>query len=180
MSWDTWDASHHAKDMDKPRTIVHTEASVSLGGQGLRILAEALWMRDRGHRLVIIAPVHSRLLEEAQRVGLETSPILFAKHTQGRDFCKLVGDMRRIAPDILNTHSSIDTWVGCLAGRLCGVPAIIRTRHLGTLLQRFTLPVALAAYNAGEAAVLRFGGIPPFPEKRAYVARVLALLRPPL
>jgi glycosyltransferase involved in cell wall biosynthesis len=118
--------------MPKPLTIVHTEASVSLGGQGLRILAEALWMRDRGHRLVIIAPGHSRLLEEAQRVGLETSPILFSKHTQGRDFFKLVGDMRRIAPDILNTHSSIDTWVGCLAGRLCGVPAIIRTRHLGT------------------------------------------------
>jgi glycosyltransferase involved in cell wall biosynthesis len=117
--------------MDKPRTIVHTEASVSLGGQGLRILAEALWMRDRGHRLVIIAPGHSRLLEEAQRVGLETSAMPFSKHTQVRDFFKLVRCLRRIGPDILNTHSSIDTWVGCLAGRLCGVPAIIRTRHIG-------------------------------------------------
>jgi len=117
--------------MDKPRTIVHTEASVSLGGQGLRILAEALWMRDRGHRLVIIAPGHSRLLEEAQRVGLETSPSLFSRPTQVRDLCKLMRYLRRIGPDILNTHSSIDTWVGCLAGRLCGVPAIIRTRHIG-------------------------------------------------
>jgi hypothetical protein len=85
--------------MDKPRTTVHTEASVSLGGQGLRILAEALWMRDRGHRLVIIAPGHSRLLEEAQRVSPETSSSLFSKYTQVRDFLRSSGarDVRATA-----------------------------------------------------------------------------------
>jgi soluble lytic murein transglycosylase-like protein len=46
-------------------------------------------------------------------------------------------------------------------------------RYLKSLLERFELPLALAAYNAGEAAVRRFGGIPPYPETRAYVARVL-------
>jgi len=35
---------------------------------------------------------------------------------------------------------------------------------------------ALAAYNAGEAAVARFRGVPPYPETRDYVSRVLALL----
>jgi soluble lytic murein transglycosylase-like protein len=50
------------------------------------------------------------------------------------------------------------------------------TRYLGSLLQRFELPLALAAYNAGEAAVRRFGGIPPYPETQAYVARILSLL----
>jgi soluble lytic murein transglycosylase-like protein len=48
-------------------------------------------------------------------------------------------------------------------------------RHLRALLDRFELPVALAAYNAGEAAVRRFGGIPPFRETRAYVQRILTL-----
>ena len=47
--------------------------------------------------------------------------------------------------------------------------------HLQSLLERFTLPLALAAYNAGEAAVQRFGGIPPYPEPRDYVRRVLRL-----
>ena len=51
------------------------------------------------------------------------------------------------------------------------------TRYLGKLLREFELPLALAAYNAGEAAVRRFGGIPPYAETRAYVAKILALLR---
>jgi soluble lytic murein transglycosylase-like protein len=49
-------------------------------------------------------------------------------------------------------------------------------RHLKMLLARFPLRDALAAYNAGAAAVERFGGIPPFPETQAYVASVLARL----
>ena len=50
------------------------------------------------------------------------------------------------------------------------------TKYLKQLLQEFELPLALAAYNAGEAAVRRFGGIPPYAETQAYVARVLGLL----
>jgi len=50
-------------------------------------------------------------------------------------------------------------------------------RYLRWLLQRFdgSLPLALAGYNAGESAVARYGSIPPYPETRAYVERVLAL-----
>ncbi len=48
-------------------------------------------------------------------------------------------------------------------------------RYLRQLLDRFELRLALAAYNAGAATVERFGGIPPYPETRNYVARVLQL-----
>lgn len=48
--------------------------------------------------------------------------------------------------------------------------------HLKSLLDRFPLTLALAAYNAGEGAVDRFAGIPPYPETLDYVARIRALL----
>jgi hypothetical protein len=50
------------------------------------------------------------------------------------------------------------------------------TRYLRTLLDRFPLAQALAAYNAGADAVVRYGGVPPFPETRAYVTRILTTL----
>ncbi len=52
-------------------------------------------------------------------------------------------------------------------------------KHLKSLLERFDLKLALAAYNAGEAAVRRFGGIPPFQETRDYVRQVLVILQAP-
>jgi hypothetical protein len=58
------------------------------------------------------------------------------------------------------------------------VASINAQAHLmSDLLRRFgTIALALAAYNAGPGAVARYGGIPPYPETRAYVARILALL----
>lgn len=48
-------------------------------------------------------------------------------------------------------------------------------KHLKSLMQRLPVALALAAYNAGEAAVQRFNGIPPYPETRSYVSRILAI-----
>ena len=52
-------------------------------------------------------------------------------------------------------------------------------RYLRWLLDLFTdLRLALAAYNAGEGAVQRYGNtIPPYPETRTYVQRVLEFYR---
>jgi hypothetical protein len=48
-------------------------------------------------------------------------------------------------------------------------------RYLSWLMQRFEgqPELALAGYNAGEGAVDRHGGVPPYPETQHYVARVL-------
>ena len=51
-------------------------------------------------------------------------------------------------------------------------------RHLRSLMDRFdnNLTLALAAYNAGERAVLIYGGVPPYRETRQYVSRILQRL----
>jgi len=55
------------------------------------------------------------------------------------------------------------------------------TRFLKVLLTRYrgSIDLTIAAYNAGETAVAKAGGIPPYAQTRAYVRRVQALLRTP-
>jgi hypothetical protein len=48
-------------------------------------------------------------------------------------------------------------------------------KHLKTLIDRWGVELALAAYNAGEGAVMRFNGIPPYRETRNYVTKILSL-----
>ena len=52
-------------------------------------------------------------------------------------------------------------------------------RYLRVLANLFNgdLFLTLAAYNAGEGAVVKFGGIPPYPETQGYVARVVTYYR---
>ncbi len=50
------------------------------------------------------------------------------------------------------------------------------TSYLRQMIDRFGgLDLALAAYNAGPEAVMKYGGIPPYAETRDYVRRVLGL-----
>ena len=52
------------------------------------------------------------------------------------------------------------------------------SRHLAFLLQKYkgNLKFALAAYNAGEEAVEKYGGIPPYKETQGYVQRVMHMM----
>lgn len=56
------------------------------------------------------------------------------------------------------------------------------TRHLAELLQTFrgSLEHALAAYNAGEGAVAKYSGIPPYRETHEYIRRALLAYGAPL
>jgi soluble lytic murein transglycosylase-like protein len=49
-------------------------------------------------------------------------------------------------------------------------------KHLKSLIDRFNdVKLALASYNAGQGAVEKFNGVPPYRETKSYVSRILAL-----
>jgi glycosyltransferase involved in cell wall biosynthesis len=121
------------KSSPKSFAILHTEASLGWGGQERRILVEAMAMRQRGHRLAFACDPRGELCRRAREQNFSVTPLTFGgRHNLGA----WIG-LRRLlsagAFDILNTHSSLDSWVGTLAWRSLQIrPLLVRTRHLST------------------------------------------------
>jgi len=113
-------------------TILHTESSLGWGGQERRILAEAQAMRERGHRLLLAGDPRGELLPRGKRAGFTVFPINFGGWRNLGAGLALRGLMRREQVDFLNTHSSLDSWVGMLALAGLQKPLLVRTRHLST------------------------------------------------
>ena len=111
--------------------ILHLEASTGWGGQEIRILEEAKAMRERGH-IVFFAIMRGGLLApRARDAGFEVCEMNFQYKAWGWTLCKLLWFLRKYQIEILNTHSSLDAWIGGIAARIAG-KKIIRTRHLST------------------------------------------------
>ena len=114
----------------KPLHIVHTEASLGWGGQEIRILTEAAGMVKRGHRVTLITPPEAEIYRQGESTGLTTIPLAI-----GRKKPSGVRAMQRWLSanpvDVINTHSSTDSWLAALACRfLDRPPPIVRTRHI--------------------------------------------------
>jgi glycosyltransferase involved in cell wall biosynthesis len=110
--------------------IVHTEASCGWGGQEIRILNEARGMILRGHAVQLLCPAEARIHAEAPRFGVPVTSLPIGRKTIGG-----VLAMRRWLKanpvDVINTHSSTDTWLTALACASIGsAPPLVRTRHI--------------------------------------------------
>lgn len=111
--------------------IVHSEASLGWGGQEIRIFREALAFRDRGHDVAFVTAPGARLAQRARDAGFEVLELPMHKSAWPRVLPQLRRWLRRKETQIVNTHSSADSWTCGVAARLSGV-ALVRTRHLST------------------------------------------------
>ncbi|OHC61904.1 MAG: glycosyl transferase family 1 [Rhodocyclales bacterium GWA2_65_19] len=110
--------------------ILHTEASCGWGGQEIRILEESRGLIGRGHEVSIACPAHARMTSEAPRFGVPVValPIEFKTLAGFRALRSYLASQR---PDIVNTHSSADSWLtGLACATLAHSPAIVRSRHI--------------------------------------------------
>ncbi len=111
--------------------ILHLEASTGWGGQEIRIFREAEGMRSRGHQVIIACMKGAKLAEKARGAGFPVYELSFRKSGWLWTLICLLVIFRRHKIDLVNTHSSLDSWIGGIAARIAR-RRLVRTRHLST------------------------------------------------
>lgn len=115
--------------------ILHTESSPGWGGQELRILREAEGMRARGHHVILAIQENGGLVSPAREAGFLVYEIPFRKTRALQIFYKLIQIIRKHRIEVINTHSSLDAWIGGLVGKMLRC-RVVRTRHLSTPIRK--------------------------------------------
>jgi hypothetical protein len=110
--------------------ILHTENSLGWGGQEIRILSEIEGMQGRGHDMHLVCPASARICTEAARRGIPVTALPIEKKRM-RGLLALRAWLSAHRVDVINTHSSTDSWLTALACATLGnPPPIVRTRHI--------------------------------------------------
>jgi len=133
---------------EKQLDIVHTESSMGWGGQELRILTESEGMIRRGHNVRIVCPRDAKIFDAAAGRGIPVEPLPIRR----RNF-KAFGAVRQWLKnnraDVINTHSSTDSWLFSIAAKLFSPKTpTVRTRHIGAPVPRDFLTRWLYAKGA--------------------------------
>lgn len=140
--------------------ILQLEASPGWGGQEMRVLKEAEGMRERGHETIFGVMKGGRLIEKARALGFRVYEIRFQKPFWPITLFFLVWMMLWHKIDLVNTHSSLDSWIGGIAARFCRRP-ILRTRHLSTPIRPGANSRLLYGYLADFVVTTCAAIIPP-------------------
>ena len=111
--------------------IIHLEASSGWGGQEIRILREAEGMRARGHHITFAVMRGAKLVAKARSLGFTVYEVNFRRPYWIICLFQLLRIFRKHHIDVVNTHSSLDSWIGGIAARLAR-KKLVRTRHLST------------------------------------------------
>ena len=123
---------HHSNTLHAMR-IMHTESSGGLGGQEFRTLAESEGMAEKGHDVLLVTQVGSRMEPIARKAGLVVEPVHMNRWTLPNGIRTIYKLISRFSPDIVHTHGSTDTWIAGTAARLSPRrPILVRTRHKAT------------------------------------------------
>ena len=116
--------------------IVHTESSCGWGGQEIRILDESRGLIQRGHDVQLICPRESTIFQKANIYDVPVQPIPIARKNL-RSLFEIRKWIKENSVDIINTHSSTDSWLTAIACKtITDAPPIIRTRHLSTTVHQ--------------------------------------------
>lgn len=157
---------------DRPLTLLHVDAERGWSGGEVQVFLLLEGLRARGHRALLVCPPESRAHDEARRRELEVRPLELpglGSPTGGglRAVWGLARLGRELAPDLFHLHTGRAAWLGGLAARRAGVPAVV-TRRMDRRVKRGwrtrllyeSLTRRVAAISPAVAECLREGGVP--------------------
>ncbi len=136
----------------------------------MRILEESRMLRNRGHEVAIACPQSAPIHARAARWGV---PVIACpiRRRGPRALLRLRSIFAEWRPDVINTHSSTDSWLAAIACKtMRKPPPIVRTRHVsapirgGILAQWLYAGAASHVVTTGQtvrAQVVRASGIEP-------------------
>ena len=118
-------------------TILYAESTKAMGGQELATLRYTGGLRKRGHRIVLVVQPDSPLCELASRMDVIVEPVRMSKAGFAQALMGLVRIVNGYQVDIVQSNSSLDSWVLSIAVRLARRrPFFIRVRHISTPLKK--------------------------------------------
>jgi len=144
-----------AKPPTGPLRIVHSESSCGWGGQEIRILTESQGFLRRGHQVRIVCPREAPIYEAAQQRGVPVEGLpIHRRNVRGLKAVRRWLKCNHF--DVINTHSSTDSWLFAVAAKLFGSRApIVRTRHISVTVSRD--PFTRWLYTRGTDMVVTTG-----------------------
>jgi len=128
--------------------ILHTEAAAGWGGQEIRVLQETRLLLERGHRVSLACQADSPLEERARSISNSRFHLIPISMKSALSLWVLLTLYRYVSKnnlDVIHTHSSVDSWLGGVVGKLSGVP-VIRTRHVSLPVNDFFPNYLLYSY----------------------------------
>lgn len=134
---------HHSLELKafalKPLHVLHSESATGWGGQEIRVFQESRLLMERGFRVSIVCQPASALAERCRTVvdpNFGFYPLPMNSPVSLSALWALCTLMKKIKPDILHTHSSVDSWLVSLCGRWMGIP-IVRSRHVSIPVKNY-------------------------------------------
>ncbi|CAA9473182.1 MAG: hypothetical protein AVDCRST_MAG38-1458 [uncultured Solirubrobacteraceae bacterium] len=171
-SWEPW---HYGYVLNPRSTPSHARSGGSLTGTGSRAASERGGDGRSAVPDFVPAAYAPMLARAAQRWNVSAALLAAQLYAESgfNPFARSPAGAQGIAQFMPATARAYG-----LSNPYDAARAIDAQGHLmRDLLRQFgSVPLALAAYNAGPGAVQSCGCIPPYPETRGYVARILALM----
>jgi glycosyltransferase involved in cell wall biosynthesis len=156
--------------------LLHSEAATGWGGQEIRILQESQALVEKGYQVSVITQPNSPLAKKCKdfrHSKFSVYPIAMSASWNLFDFWSIYRLVKRIQPDILHTHSSIDSWLFSMCGKALGIP-IVRSRHVSIPVKNFFPKNAVYSYfpnkiiASGETIRLMMANITGVKEEDTY------------